>query len=115
MNYVGAIVQILDTPKLKFINKTISRTEFHVQLPQIRNKKSIIIIKLIFWGDFAYDVANYYRINDYILIEGYLALKKKELNNLSNKTLKHLEITVFKVYPLFLNSERKSNNVEELK
>lgn len=115
MNYVGGIVRILETPRLHFINNTISRTEFRVQLPQVRKKQSITIIKLVFWGDFAYDVANYYRINDYILIEGYLAFKKEKLSELDSGTLKNLEITVFKVYPLFLNSEKKPNKLEELK
>jgi hypothetical protein len=115
MNYVSGIVQILETPKLKFINNNINRTEFYGQLPQIRKKQSITIIKLVFWGDFASDIADYYRINDYILVEGYLAFKKEELNNLSSRTLKNLEITVFKVYPLFLNNRRKSNKIEELK
>jgi hypothetical protein len=115
MNYVGAIVRILETPRLDLINNNISRTEFRVQLPQIRNKQSITISKLVFWGDFAYDVANYYRVNDYILIEGYLAFKKKEVSDLVNGTLKYLEITVFKVYPLFLNGEQKSTKLEELK
>ena len=43
------------------------------------------------------------------------AIWKKELNNLGNKSLKKLEITVFKVYPLFLTSDRKSSAMEELK
>lgn len=115
MNYVGGIVRILETPKLDLINNTINRTECHVQLPQVRKKQAATIIKLVFWGDFAYDVANYYRINDYILVEGYLAFKKKELDKVTSRTLKNLEITVFKVYPLFLNTERKFNNIEELK
>jgi single-stranded DNA-binding protein len=115
MNYIGSIVRILEIPKLSLVDKTINRTEFRVQLPKIRNKQSLIIIKLIFWGDFAYDVANYYRVNDYILIEGYLAFKKDKSNNSSNRSLKHLEITVFKVYPLFLNSEREHNKINELK
>jgi single-stranded DNA-binding protein len=112
MNYVGGIVRILETPKLHSFNNTISRTEFRVKLPQIRKKRSTTIVNLVFWGDFAYDVANYYRANDYILIEGYLAYKKEKS---SNRILKHLEITVFKVYPLFLNSEKKARNEEELK
>jgi len=112
MNYVGGIVRILETPKLHSLTNKISRTEFRAKLPQIRNKKSPTIVKVIFWGDFAYDVANYYQVNDYILIEGYLAYKKEEL---SNRTLKNLEITVFKVYPLFLNSNKKTNNIEGLK
>jgi len=112
MNYVSSIVQILENPKLHSLHNNISRTEFRVRLPQMRTKKSTTIVKLVFWGDFAYDVANYYRVNDYILIEGYLAYKKEKFNN---RTLKNLEITVFKVYPLFLKSEKKTNNLEELK
>ena len=112
MNYVGGIVRILETPKLHSLPNNIRRTEFRAKLPQIRNKKSPTIVKLVFWGDFAYDVANYYQVNDYILIEGYLAYKKEE----SSKGLfKNLEITVFKVYPLFLNSEKKANILEKLK
>jgi hypothetical protein len=112
MNYVGGIVRILETPKLDSLSNNISRTEFRAKLPQIRNKKSSTIVKLIFWGDFAYDVAHYYQVNDYILIEGYLAYKKEEL---TNRTFKNLEITVFKVYPLFLNSEKKADNIVESK
>jgi hypothetical protein len=115
MNYIGSIVRILETPKFDLINKNISRTEFRVQLPQIRTKKSITILKLVFWGDFAYDVANYYRINDYILIEGYLAFKRKKSSDLVKGPLKYLEITVFKIYPLFLQGEQKSIKLEELK
>jgi hypothetical protein len=111
MNYVTGIVRILETPRLQYINTNISRTDFRVKLTQIRNKKSTTILNLIFWGDFAYDVVHYYRVNDYILIEGYLAYKKEDL---SNRTLKNLEITVFKVYPLFLNSENNPSNGEEL-
>jgi len=80
--------------------------------PKFEIKKSPTIVKLVFWGDFAYDVANYYQVNDYILIEGYLAYKKEESRN---GPFKNLEITVFKVYPLFLNSEKKANILEKLK
>jgi len=88
MNYVGGIVRILEIPKLHSLKNNITRTEFRAKLPQIRNKKSTTIVKLVFWGDFAYDVANYYRVNDYILIEGYLAYKKEEL---STRTLEKLK------------------------
>jgi single-stranded DNA-binding protein len=115
MNYVGGIVRILENPKLHFLKNNISRTEFRVKLPQLRNKKSTTIVKLVFWGDFAYDIANYYRVNDYILIEGYLAYKTYKKEELKNRTFKNLEITVFKAYPLFLNSEKKTNKIEELK
>lgn len=115
MSYVGGIVRILETPVLRFINNNISQTEFRVQFPQLRNEQSITIIKLVFWGNFAHDIVNYYRINDYILIEGYLSFRNNKSGDLSNKTLKHIEITVFKVYPLFLKGENSLNTPEELK
>jgi hypothetical protein len=92
INYFGGVVKILENPIQNLINNKISVTEFRVQLPQIRNTK---IVTLIFWGNLARNVANYYKINDYILIEGYLALPKKV-------NLKEVEITVLKVYPFLL-------------
>jgi hypothetical protein len=70
-NYIGGIV--LEVPKQKFLNNTTAVTEFRVQLPQVRNTT---IVHLIFWVT-SRDVATYYKINDYILIEGYLSLRDK--------------------------------------
>ncbi len=97
INYFGGVVKLLENPIQKLINNNISVTEFRVQLPQVRNTK---IVTLIFWGNLSRNVANFYKIHDYILIEGYLALPKKV-------NLKEVEITVLKVYPFLLND----NNV----
>jgi len=95
-NYIGCIVKILETPKQKIVTNKIVTTEFRVQLPQIRNQTTTIA-KLTFWGNLARDVVEYYKVNDYIIIEGYLSLSKK-------KKSKKVEITVLKVYPFFLTS-----------
>ena len=95
-NYIGSIVKILETPNQKFFNNNISVTKFRVQLPQVRNTK---VVNLVFWGNLARDVANYYKINDYILIEGYLSLTQQQ-------TSKKVEITVLKVYPFLLSYNR---------
>ena len=95
-NYIGCIVKILETPKQKIVPNKIVTTEFRVQLPQIRNQTTTIA-KLTFWGNLARDVLEYYKVNDYIIIEGYLSLSKK-------KKSKKVEITVLKVYPFFLTS-----------
>ena len=92
-NYIGSIVKILETPTQKFFNNNISVTKVRVQLPQVRKTK---IVNLIFWGKLARDVANYYKTNDYILIEGYLSLAYQQ-------TSKKIEITVLKVYPFLLS------------
>ena len=51
--------------------------EFRVQLPQVRQNN--IIINLVFWGKFSQDIINYYEINDYIIIEGYLSIRDKKI------------------------------------
>jgi single-stranded DNA-binding protein len=99
-NYIGGIVKILEVPKQKFLNNTTAVTEFRVQLPQVRNTT---IVHLIFWGNLARDVATYYKINDYILIEGYLSLRDKGSSNLIAQPSKQIEITVLKLYPFLLS------------
>ena len=45
-------------------------------------------------------------MNDYILIEGYLVMKDKPKIRSNGRGLKHMEITVLKVYPFLLNYDR---------
>lgn len=99
-NLVGGIVKILETPKQMNFNSNIQVTKFRVQFPQVRQTS---LVHLTFWGNLATDTANYYRVNDYILIEGYISVRdRKQLNNVISKS-KKVEITVLKIYPLLLN------------
>jgi hypothetical protein len=100
-NHIAGVVKILETPKQKNNRKNISFTECRVQLPQARNKR---VINLVFWDRLAREVPKYYKINDYILIEGYVALPKKQALR-----TKKVKITVLKVYPFLLNSNRSMN------
>ena len=104
-NYIGGIVKILETPKQKILKNNLLVTRFRVQFPQVRNN---CIVQLTFWGNLARDVATYYRINDYILIEGYLSIIDKNNSNQtnSNKLLKKGNITVLKIYPFLLSYDR---------
>jgi single-stranded DNA-binding protein len=95
-SYISTIVKVLETPNQKFFNNTLSVTRFRAQLPQIRNTR---IVNLIFWGNLAKTVANYYQTNDYMMIEGYLSLNNKYLLNTVKPNSKKVEITVLKVYP----------------
>jgi hypothetical protein len=104
-NYISSIVRIIENPVQTFFNKTTSLTTFRVQLPQIRNN---IIINLGFWGNLGEDVGKYYQLNDYILIEGYLSLRDKESTTSIFKKSKKIEITVLKVYPIFLSYNHES-------
>ena len=94
-NYIGGIVKILETPRQKIFRSTmeISCTECRVQFPQSRGNK---VINVVFWGKLASDVASYYQVNDYIIIEGYLSIVNKQ-------ALKKVEITAFKVFPFVLS------------
>ena len=102
-NFVSGVVKILETPKQKVINKNIVVSCFRVQFPQVRNNS---IVHLTFWGNLARDVVNYYKINDYVLIEGYLSVNNKNDQNQKNKFLKKMDITVLRTYPFLLNYAR---------
>jgi single-stranded DNA-binding protein len=102
-NLVGGIVKILETPKQKMLNSNIQITKFRVQFPQVRQTS---LVHLSFWGNLAVDTANYYKINDYVLIEGYISVRdSKQFHNVTNVTSKSrkVEITVLKIYPFLLN------------
>jgi hypothetical protein len=101
-NYISGIVKVLENPIETVFNKNIPITQFRVQLPQVRNN---IIINLVFWGKLSQDIIHYYKMNDYIIIEGYLSLRDKKI--LENS--KNVEITVLKVYPFFLSDTRQTN------
>ena len=96
-NYVGSVVKILEKPVQTVINDKIVRTDFRVQLAQVRN---IQIAHLIFWGNLARDIMNNYQVNDYIMVEGYLSLPNKTNNKLAKRQLKKAQITVLKVYSI---------------
>lgn len=109
MNYMGAIVKILETPKQKLINSNILVIKFRAQLPQVRKSR---IVKLVIWGKLARAVLDYYKINDYILIEGYASLTdNNNISNINKKPLKTVTITVLKVYPFLLNYNRFINKL----
>nr|YP_010134190.1 hypothetical protein RF41 [Navicula veneta]QWM93680.1 hypothetical protein RF41 [Navicula veneta] len=101
-NYFASIVKILEKPVERIINDKIVTTEFRAQLAQVRNTR---IVNLVFWGNLSLDVVNYYHINDYIMIEGYLLLDNKFSDKLNQQKLKRVSITVNKLY--FLKPKRR--------
>ena len=109
-NYIGGTVKILETPRQKVIHDNILVVTCRVQISQVRQTR---VIKLIFWGNLAQDVINCYKINDYILIEGYLSLISQVDSEVTTKPLKNIEINVLKVYPFLLGYDRLSSNIED--
>jgi single-stranded DNA-binding protein len=103
INTIGGVVKVLEKPKQKTINNNTYITRFRVQFPQVRKNS---LVYLTFWGNLARDVAKYYKINDYLLIEGYLSVNSKQTLNFPRKLSKTIEIKVLKVYPFLLSSDR---------
>ena len=101
-NLISGIVKVLETPKQTLINKTIPKIEFRAQIPQIKNNR---FIDLVFWGNLGEDVMNYYKLNDYIIIEGYLSIKNNDYSNVVTSKSKRIQITALKVYPFLLSSD----------
>ena len=108
INYFSGIVKVLETPIQTFFNNKMPVTTFRVEIPQTRNNR---IISLVFWGNLAREVKNYYQINDYILIEGYTSIRNKKDENLINKNSKKVTVTVLKVYPFLLKANRISSKI----
>lgn len=106
MNYISCIIQILEIPTIESYDNNIEMVKFRIQLPCARTKvQSPIIIDATIWGDLAYDVANYYRVNDYALIEGYLSILANDKNNQGAIT-----INVTKLYPFLFTLESNKQN-----
>ena len=97
MNYSNFIVKVLKKPKQKFLKKKIMLTELHVQFPstRIKNKNGLNTMDLLIWGNLGQDVLKYYKINDYLLVEGFISLRKKRFN-----TNQQIKISVSKIYHL---------------
>ena len=106
-NYFSSIVKILENPVKTISENNITILEFRAEISQFRQNK---IINLLFWGKLADNVKNYYQVNDYILIEGYLCIKENKNNNFSKDTLKKINVNILKIYPLYLNLNQ-SNSV----
>lgn len=99
-NYIISLVRILENPSKIFLNDNILFTKFRVQFPQSRNNQ---IINLICWDNLAFNINQYYQINDYIIIEGYLSSNSKPCLNELFKNSRKIEMTVLKIYPFLLS------------
>jgi len=103
INYMGATVRILEIPTIKLTKTETPYTKFRVQLSRLRVKRrSNTILTVLAWGRFAQDIVKYYRINDYVFIEGYLSNRRLSSQNQTSKEF--IQVTLFKIFPIFLNA-----------
>ena len=99
-NYFSGTIKILENPIQRLIKKKTLITIVQVEVFQTRQNKCIL---LIFWGNLANEIKASYQKNDYLLIEGYTAIKK------TNLKLNKIIVTVLKASPFFLASRKKLN------
>jgi single-stranded DNA-binding protein len=99
-NYIGSVIKILETPKQKFLKNNILVTRFRAQMPQRRTTR---IVTVTFWGNLARDIVTNYKVNDYLIVEGFLSLRNKKSSKLPSSKSKKIEITVRKAYPFLLS------------
>ena len=104
MNYVNFIVKIIRKPEQSFFENDICITEILVKLCQIKKNKLEIPVQLSIWGNLGYDIMQYYQINDYIIIEGYLSLRESSYYSSTIPMNKQIEVSVFKIYPFSLKN-----------
>lgn len=109
MNYVSLIVKIIEEPKQQFLGykQYLTVTKLTGKYTARRNKNYINIIKIKAWGKLAYQVKEYYNVNDYILVEGFISIKKEEEN--ANSPL-IVEITAKRVFPFLMESIKPTAN-----
>jgi hypothetical protein len=98
-NYISAVVKILETPVQGVTKNNIPTVKFRAQFPQFRNNS---LVHVTFWGNLGKGIADYYNINDYILVEGYISLRDKVSFSETTFKPKRVEITVLRVYPFLL-------------
>lgn len=101
-NYISTIVKLLEEPQKKMSIKPL--TVARAQLSQVRNTEIQKLVNLTFWGNFTQNVTEYYKPNDYLIIEGYISVKSKSKLKLNSLPSKYVEIIVLKIYPVFLTS-----------
>ena len=112
MNYVSLIVKLIGKPEQSFFDDNISVTEVMAKFSQLQKNREDIVVKLCIWGNLAYDIVQYYQMNDYIIVEGYTSLGEIFSDSEPNLKDKQLEISVFKIYPFLLSNTRSSKELE---
>lgn len=105
-NYFSGIVKILENPRHKTVRNNIITTQCRALIPPSRKNKLPKVVLLIFWGTLARDITNYYQMNDYILIEGYLSIKTSKKNHFQFSNSKKVLVTILKFYPILLKLKK---------
>lgn len=99
MNYSSFIVKIIEQPIQQYFKEDILMIEMLVKFSQFKEQKPKKTFRIFIWGDLGNDVLKYYRINDYIIIEGYISLTNSFQENNFSSLNSQITISVRKIYP----------------
>ena len=97
MNFINCIVRIIEIPRIKLIQDQIPFIKIRMEIPQNIKCNNFVIIEAKMWGDSVFDFERYYKINDYVLVEGSFSTTIKKISKL----------TIYRIYPFLLTN---SNN-----
>jgi len=104
LNYISCIVRILEIPYLQANEKNIFFTKFRVQLPQICKQDLTSTLLVTAWGYLANKIVEYYQINDYLLIEGYISFQSLDTKYFDIEETKCMSISIQKIVPFLYNN-----------
>ena len=103
MNFIICTVRLLEIPKIKLYQTIIPFAKCRVEIPQARNRQIKSIVEAEIWGKLVYDLKNYYRVNDILIIEGYFSNDYFCKNLNSNKTC--IKLNILRFYPFFIEND----------
>ena len=98
MNYSFFIIKIIEKPIKQYFKNDIFAIEIKGQFSQIRGKKNLKTVRLFIWGDAAHDILKNYKVNDSIIVEGYISLYRQLSENYNSPTYNEIQISARKVY-----------------
>lgn len=96
MNHGLFIIKVLENPEHLMINET-PLIKVPVKFTSSNQKLSNFNLTLILWGGFRDDFINYYKVKDYLLIEGIITSNRKTNDN------DEVNLIAKRVYPFLLD------------
>jgi hypothetical protein len=104
MNNSHFLLKIISKPEKVSFDNDIIHAECIGQFYQFRSNKHTVC-KISSWGDVAVHILRYYKINDFILIQGYLRSQKTNFEELNITTA--VEISACTAFPYALKNRPK--------
>nr|YP_011005681.1 hypothetical protein V2479_pgp011 [Cutleria multifida]WAM62685.1 hypothetical protein [Cutleria multifida] len=95
MNHALFVVKVIKNP-IHLIYKELETIEIKVEFPAPRQKNSKNQLTLLLWGSYREDFLKYYKVQDYLIVEGILTLKGYQ--NEDNE----VKVIVKRLYPFLL-------------